>query len=226
VLIQTTGNRYVIGDIHGCSNTFRKLIKKLCLQPEDEVYIIGDMINRGTNSSGVLKRIIKLKKSGYKVFPIKGNHEQMLLNIIKNEPEKLHQFLKFYKSADLLSTKGKIKKKYLTLLENLPAYYELDRFILVHASLDLNSDNIFDNEAFMLSGRYLHGDRANLIGKTLIHGHTVAELKSIENSIKDSSPVIGIDNGCIYGKTRKGFGKLICLNIDTMEIISKTNCEK
>jgi serine/threonine protein phosphatase 1 len=225
VLALETGNRYIIGDIHGCNRTFGKLLKKINLSKSDELYLLGDMINRGNDSSGVLNRIIKLKNQGFKIFPLKGNHENMLLTVLSKEPERLHQFLRFYKSADLLSIKGKIKKKYIELLQNLPLYYELDKFILVHATLDLSGDNIFDNETFMLSGRYLLGDLAKLRGKTLIHGHTVAEFKSIENSIKDASPIISIDNGCIYGKTRKGFGKLICLNIDTMEIISKTNCE-
>jgi serine/threonine protein phosphatase 1 len=68
--VETNQNirRFAIGDIHGCSRTFRKLIKKLNLSPDDEVYILGDMINRGKDSSGVLDYIIKLKKKVIKSF--------------------------------------------------------------------------------------------------------------------------------------------------------------
>jgi len=220
-----TVNRYVIGDIHGCNRTFGKLLKKINISKSDEIYILGDMINRGSNSSGVLNRIIKLKKQGFKIFPLKGNHEQMLLTVINNEPERLFNFLRFYKSSDLLSMKGKIKKKYIKLLETLPTYFELDNFILVHAALDLSNDNIFENQEFMLSSRYQRGNISQLEGKILIHGHTVSDFETIKERINERSQIICIDNGCIYGDSRKGFGRLVCLNIDKMEIISKRNCE-
>jgi len=210
----------------GCNRTFGKLLKKIDLSTSDELYILGDMINRGNNSSGVLKRIIRLQKKGFKIYPIKGNHENMLLTVIKKEPEKLHYFLKCHRSADLLSNKGKIKKKYVKLLESLPYYYELDKCILVHASLDMTRDDIFQNKSFMLSSRYHRGDIAKLNGKVLIHGHTVIDIDIIKDSVKNKSNIINIDNGCINGKNRRGYGRLVCLNIDSMEIISKKNCEK
>lgn len=217
--------RFAIGDIHGCSRTFRKLIKKLNLSIDDEVYILGDMINRGKDSSGVLDYIIKMKKSGFKIFPLKGNHEQTLLNIVNNYPDRIHDYLRQFKSEDLLSLKGNIKKKYLNLLESFQYYYELDNCILVHAALNLTDDDIFADKNFMISSRYQLGKTERLQGKTLIHGHVSMELKIIKSSIASHQPIICIDNGCIYGDQRSGFGKLVCLNIDTFEIITKKNCE-
>lgn len=217
--------RFAIGDIHGCSRTFRKLIKKLNLSLNDEVYILGDMINRGKDSSGVLDYIIKLKDKGYKFFPLRGNHEQTLLNVLNNYPERIHDYLRQYKSEDLLSIKGNIKKKYLRLLESFPFYYELDNCILVHAALNLTDEDIFADKSFMISSRYQLGKTERLNGKTLIHGHVSMEMKIIKSSISTKQPIICVDNGCIYSDQRNGFGNLVCLNIDTFELITKKNCE-
>ncbi|MDD3687727.1 MAG: metallophosphoesterase [Bacteroidales bacterium] len=217
--------RFAIGDIHGCSRTFRKLIKKLDLNPDDEVYILGDMINRGKDSSGVLNYIIKLRKQGYKIFPLRGNHEQTLLNVVSNYPDHIHDYLRQFKSEDLLSLKGNIKKKYLNLLESFPHHYELDNCIFVHAALNLTDEDIFADKNFMITSRYQLGKTERLQGKTLIHGHVSMEFNIIKSNIATKQPIICIDNGCIYGDQRNGYGKLVCLNIDTFEIITKKNCE-
>lgn len=217
--------RFAIGDIHGCSRTFRKLIKELDLNPDDEVYILGDMINRGKDSSGVLNYIIKLRKQGYKIFPLRGNHEQTLLNVVSNYPDRIHDYLRQFKSEDLLSLKGNIKKKYLNLLESFPHHYELDNCIFVHAALNLTDEDIFADKNFMITSRYQLGKTERLQGKTLIHGHVSMEFNIIKSNIATKQPIICIDNGCIYGDQRNGYGKLVCLNIDTFEIITKKNCE-
>jgi serine/threonine protein phosphatase 1 len=225
VEIKPNIRRFAIGDIHGCCRTFRKLITKLDLSPDDEVYILGDMINRGKNSSGVLDYIIKLKKKGFNIFPLRGNHEQTLLNVLSNYPDRIHDYLRQYKSEDLLSLKGNIKKKYLSLIESFQYYYELDNCILVHAALNFTDEGIFADKNFMTSSRYQLGKTERLQGKTLIHGHVSMEIKIIKSSIATRQPIICIDNGCIYGEQRNGFGKLVCLNIDTFELTTKKNCE-
>lgn len=217
--------RFAIGDIHGCSRTFRKLLKKINLSLEDEVYILGDMIDRGNNSSGVLDYIINLREKGYKIFPIMGNHEKMLLDVLNKDSQYIHDYLKYYKSSDLLSETGNVKKRYSDLLKSLPYYYELDNCILVHAALNLTNENIFEDKKFMISSRYQLGNVDDLKGKHIIHGHVSYEIKIIRNNILTKQPIISIDNGCIYGKSRKGFGKLVCLNINTFEITTKNNCE-
>jgi hypothetical protein len=77
----------------------------------------------------------------------------------------------------------------------------------------------------MISSRYQLGKTERLKGKTLIHGHVSMEIKIIKSSIATRQPIICIDNGCIYEEQRSGFGKLVCLDIDTFEIITKKNCE-
>jgi len=74
-----TGRILAISDIHGCYETFMALIEQLRLQKNDNLFISGDMVNRGKDSKKLIKRLIALKKDGYHIFPIRGNHEQAII---------------------------------------------------------------------------------------------------------------------------------------------------
>lgn len=219
------GRLLAISDIHGCNKTFNELLNKVALTSSDTLVITGDLINRGPDSKGVLKTILTLLKQEFDIKVIRGNHEQMLLDAIHSSTEILFRFLRYYKSENLLSIKGKIKKKYVNFLENLPFYYTTDEYIFVHAALDLSSENIFDNINFMLYSRYQKGKIQNLKGKTLIHGHVATDFEIIKNNILKNSPIIGIDNGCVYRDTKPEFGKLICVDLKNKEIYYKKNCD-
>lgn len=214
-----------ISDIHGCNKTFNELLNKVELTQSDTIIITGDLINRGPDSKGVLKTVLNLISQNYNVKVIRGNHEQMLLEAINSDPIYLHKFLRYFKSENLLSKKGFIKKKYLNFIENLPYYIELDKFIFVHAALDLSSENIFKDTTFMLNSRYQKGNIKNLKNKTLIHGHVATNLKIIKYNLENNAPIIGIDNGCIYKNTKPGMGRLICVDLMSKEIFSKKNCD-
>ena len=77
--------RYVVGDVHGGKRTFQALISKLQLRHRDRLYLLGDYIDRGPDSCGVLDVIIALLDAGYDVRPLLGNHEDMLLRTISGE---------------------------------------------------------------------------------------------------------------------------------------------
>jgi serine/threonine protein phosphatase 1 len=69
-----------IGDIHGCSAALDGLIQAIDPRPEDVIVTLGDYINRGPDSQGVLDRLIDLGRRCHLV-PILGNHDQMLLDV-------------------------------------------------------------------------------------------------------------------------------------------------
>ena len=72
--------KIAISDIHGCIRTFRYLLEeKIRLQPEDHLFLLGDFIDRGPNSKGVIDYILELQQSGYQLTCLLGNHEEMLL---------------------------------------------------------------------------------------------------------------------------------------------------
>ena len=224
--------RLVISDIHGCSKTLEALLAKLSIRKEDELYFLGDYIDRGPNSSGVLDIIITLKESGYKVFPLMGNHEYQALSAQKEyDKQSFYYFMKkINKSADLLNKKKKIKKKYKRFMKELPYYIELDDFFLVHAGFDFKKEKPFEDIDSMLNIKDFKYNKEKTKGKTIVYGHKPVNYNKILKKIKKRKNKIPIDNGCIYMKKHKYYDftqlhRLCCLNLDTYELICQNNIE-
>lgn len=69
---------YVMSDIHGNLTRFEDVLRKINLQPEDTLYILGDVIDRYPNGIKILRRVMKMPN----VKMLIGNHEYMMLNAI------------------------------------------------------------------------------------------------------------------------------------------------
>jgi bis(5'-nucleosyl)-tetraphosphatase (symmetrical) len=70
---------YLIGDIQGCNNAFQQLLRKIDFSPsKDTLYVLGDMVNRGEDSAGVLKTLIGF---GDAAKCLLGNHDLHLLAV-------------------------------------------------------------------------------------------------------------------------------------------------
>jgi len=72
------GRTIAIGDIHGCSIALKSLIKAINPQPQDIIIALGDYVDRGFDSSGVIEELIALK-TRCKLVCVLGNHDQMML---------------------------------------------------------------------------------------------------------------------------------------------------
>ncbi|MEN8121670.1 MAG: metallophosphoesterase family protein [Bacteroidota bacterium] len=223
------GRRFVIGDIHGCYQTFKKIVEnKIQLSKNDQLFLLGDYIDKGPESKKTLNYILKLIKKGYAVYPLRGNHEQTLLDTEIEDDKKVLAWL-MRQSSDMLKN-GKLRKKHRDFLNSLPYYYELDNFFLVHANFQYEAKNPFEDKNAMLWRRKFDWNRKILKKKTLIHGHQPKNFKEIIQSINKKNKVIGLDNGVNYIKKHKIYdytqmGNLCALNLDTFEIIFQYNCE-
>jgi len=227
-------NRFVISDIHGCSKTFKALIDKIQLSKNDQLYLLGDYIDRGPDSKGVLDYIIELIDAEYNIYPLRGNHEENLLNAYKEyDKESFVLMLKrITKSADLLNHKNELDINHLEFLKALPYYIELDDCFLVHGGFDPLKPNPFTDYSSMINlyVNYESYQPKILKGKRMIHGHKVTEIQNIEQQIKSRAQVIPLDNGCAYINKHKIYniekiGQLCCLNIDSFELIVQSNIE-
>lgn len=96
-----SGRTIAIGDIHGCLQAFEALLQAIAPQPEDQLVLLGDFIDRGPNSWGVVERILKLQDQCHLVS-LRGNHEEMLLTAMF-EPDSLRLWLGFGGDATLES---------------------------------------------------------------------------------------------------------------------------
>ena len=67
-----------IGDIHGCSLALDTLLGAIRPRPEETIVTLGDYINRGPDTRGVIDRLIGLRRR-CRLVPLLGNHDEMLL---------------------------------------------------------------------------------------------------------------------------------------------------
>lgn len=73
------GRTLVIGDIHGCSLALDLMLAELQPQPQDVVVTLGDYVDRGPDTRGVLNRLLELEDRT-QLIPLLGNHEILMLD--------------------------------------------------------------------------------------------------------------------------------------------------
>lgn len=219
------GRRFAISDIHGCHRTFKLLLKQIRLQKKDQLFILGDLINRGKQSAKVLDFVQELINEGYQLYLLRGNHEQRILNIAHKTEEEILKVLKKNNSSDLKKAGEEKWKSYLQLMQSTYHYFELEDYLLVHAGFDFSLEFPFRSIHPMLYKRSFKIDKEKLGNKRLIHGHTPQKISNIIRRIKSGKRKICIDNGCVNSKTNEE-GNLVCLNLDSMSLIVQPNAEK
>jgi serine/threonine protein phosphatase 1 len=216
---------FFIGDIHGCSRTLRKLIEAIGLRKNDRIYCIGDYIDRGADSKGVVDFILELRANNYQVYTLRGNHEQMLLDS-ENGPDEFSLWLMnggetTLKSFDINSVND-LDPVYLEFFKDTEFYVKTDEFIAVHAGLDFSlPDPLYDAES-MLWIREPVADKSFLQNRILIHGHTPMDREYLLSQ-KFESP-LNIDGGCVY-KHKEGMGNLFALDFYRREFIETKNID-
>ncbi len=219
------GTRWVIADIHGCAMTLKRLVQdRISLGKEDHLYLLGDYINRGPDSCGVIDFILDLKSKDYQVFALRGNHEQMLIDF--HQKEKTEEELsipRLHRYKSLTNPNQKILPEYEYFFLNLPYYFELNDFLLSHAGFNFHHPYPFSDYDSMLWQRKAKPDVEKQKGKTIIHGHNIVTLSEIKQAIGLRDRIIPLDNGCYYGITKpiaNGiYSNLCALNLDSYELI-------
>lgn len=212
---------YIIGDIHGCSNTTKALVEQV-LKPEkgDTLVFVGDYIDRGSNSKAVVDYLIQLKQnSDIEVISLRGNHEQMLLDAMIN-PESFEMWMSNHGDSTLSSygldpsqiNAGNLLKslpiEHLEFLQSTSFYYESANYLAVHAGFDFEHHDFRKNREAMLWTRQMVPDLSLTKGKTIVHGHTPLSLQQIKSMVDSAAAAINVDNGCKF-KDMPGYGNLL-----------------
>lgn len=216
------GRQLVIPDIHGCFTTFKALLKQIKLTKNDQLFLLGDYINKGKNSKEVLDLIIELQENqeenGYQIFPLRGNHEQMLIEDYEG-----------INTNEYLDKTSNYSELHYNFVFNLSYFYELDNHFLVHAGFNLETNNPFlDFEAMLWKRDFVITNKEKVkffYDKTIIIGHNLTFLEYILQDINLKLPSICLDNGCVYNK--KWFlGNLLCLDLGSYEVFIQKNIEE
>ncbi len=133
-------NRIIaVGDIHGCSKALDAILGAMQLTSNDTLITLGDYVDRGPDTKGVIDRLIELSTS-CKLVPLLGNHEEMMLDVLQ-EQSPPYRWLQ-YGGVDTLDSyrfTGDMKvipEDHREFLAKLVDYYETDENFFVHANYD------------------------------------------------------------------------------------------
>lgn len=201
--------KFAISDIHGCSKTLQYLVEEvIALKKDDQLFLLGDYVNRGPDSMGVMDLIMSWQEAGYKLTCLRGNHEERVQRAVKQG---------MYPLAP----------KYQNFLKSLKNYHEVDRYILVHAGLNFQMENpLWDTYSMRWIRRWEeYTDEYWLDGRKVVYGHVRKKRNEIRSKVSDDSPYIGIDNGCCMNDSTCGEGHLCALQLGSEELFFQPNLD-
>lgn len=211
---------YVISDIHGEYDKFIKMLNLIEFKPEDTMYILGDVIDRGKYSTRLLLYI--MKQPNMKM--LLGNHEEMLLQSLVNDDKGYYncwmsnggeRTLKHFNG--LCATQ---QREILDYLQRLPLTITIsdfkENYLLVHAGVDFSALEKQNRETLLWARDEFIFDTNRFKETIVIFGHTPTsfmqpEIKPIK-IWKQHSGKIGIDCGACFND-----GRLGCLRLDDMK---------
>lgn len=168
-----SNRRFVIGDVHGHYNALSSLFEAIAPEKEDQVYFLGDLIDRGSQSAQVVKFVID---NNYHC--LLGNHEIMLLEVFKGG-KICHQAFQVWLHnggyATVNSYGSKIPQEHIDWFRSLPLYLDLGDFWLVHAGLhpQIPLEKQTSEQFCWIRAQFHSMDTPYFKDKLIITGHTI-----------------------------------------------------
>ncbi len=211
---------HAIGDIHGCAATLAALLDRLGPGADDTVVFVGDYVDRGPSTRGVLDQLIALPAHTNTVF-LRGNHEALLLSCydrdtdaLVDDPDALDLWFTNGGEVALRSYPNRtIPPEHLAFLRATTLFYDTPGFFFVHAGLH-PAYSIAENlrhgtaDTFMWTRDHLRvPDSARLWERPVVCGHTPHAEPINEPNL------LMIDTGCVFGPRRADFGRLCAVTL-------------
>ena len=204
------GKIFATGDIHGCLNKLEDLMDVVeADRDEDTLVFLGDYIDRGPDSFGVVEFVLNLQATYRNVVCLRGNHEDMFLDyVLKQKNRDLYFYnggrytLRSYSlDPDLLPNESDIPERHMDFFKPLPYYWETEDYIFVHAGLRPGRplERQDKDDMVWIRGEFIFA-RCDF-GKTVIFGHTPFSRPFVD------ACRIGIDTGAAFN------GRLTCLEL-------------
>lgn len=199
-----------VGDIHGCAKALATLIETINPTEEDVFVPLGDYVDRGPDSPGVISQMIELVDR-CQLFPLLGNHEAMMLDAI--ESEEVRDFWLGVGGSETLESYGgsldELPFEHVVFLRGLKRYFETDTHIFVHANYDAELSLEQQPDRLLLWEHVVHTlPTRHQSGKTVVVGHTPQG----SGEILDMDYLVCIDTYCVGG------GWLTALDVESGQV--------
>lgn len=205
---------YAIGDVHGRLDLLDRLLgaieTDLCGKPPLETMLVflGDLIDRGPNSSGVVERLRTYRMDGVRTCFLAGNHEEVLLRILEGEHGLLASWLTFGGAECLMSygldpselakddegsalatIKQAIPQAHASFVASFTDTLSFGDYLFVHAGIRPGVDLPLQSQADLHWIRMPFLEDQTDHGWVIVHGHTISD------TVELRSNRIGIDTG-------------------------------
>jgi protein phosphatase len=225
-LTHLTGPFDIVGDIHGCSSELEALLAKLGytdgVHPEGRTAVfVGDLVDRGPDSPGVLRRVMSMVESG-NALCVPGNHENKFGRYLRGrQVQHTHGLAETV--AQMEGESEEFKDRVRRFIDGLVSHYVLDggRLVVCHAGLPekyhgrtsgrvrshaLYGDTTGETDEFGLPVRYPWAE--DYRGRAaVVYGHTPVPTATWLNN------TICLDTGVVFG------GKLTALRYPERELV-------
>jgi len=212
---------YAVGDIHGRLDLLGAMLAQIELnasksQPQRRILVfLGDYIDRGPDSKGVLDALMGAMPEGFETHFLKGNHEAILLNFL-DEVWSLDNWLMNGGDATMRSygvnterlarsrasneewrqaLRQALPEKHLGFLRALKLSVTFGDYLFVHAGVKPGVPLATQSEADLIWIRAPFLDHVEPFGKIVVHGHTPGKVPVMRGNR------IGIDTGAVFSGT-------------------------
>lgn len=222
---------YAIGDIHGRRDLLDALLDTIAADDrnrggsvETRYIFLGDLIDRGPDSRGVVERLLAFSTSGANVRFLMGNHEQVFLRALEGDRRAL-RFLARIGGRETLQSYGiaeedykaldfdelaehaaeKVPPEHLAFLASFESMIRLGDYLFVHAGVrpGVAFEAQEQSDLFWIRDEFLsHRDS---FGATVVHGHSITEEIDVRHNR------IGIDTGAFAS------GRLTAIGLEGAE---------
>ena len=197
---------YVFGDIHGCLSSFDTLLTKISATKSDTVITLGDYVDRGADSRGVIDRLLRLREET-NLIALRGNHEIMMVEALQGPPASgfwlLNGGLETLESYRVRKL-SQVPQEHWDFFQSLEDYHVIDNFLYTHATPD-PSMAIADFDEDSLFWDRFRDLQAREDGNFLICGHTPQETRRPGTT----EGHVCLDTGGVHG------GYLTALEVET-----------
>ncbi|HJP68893.1 MAG TPA: metallophosphoesterase family protein [Sphingomicrobium sp.] len=205
---------YVIGDVHGRLDLLEDLLAKIHAElqhrpsPKTLLVFVGDLIDRGPSSAQVIERLRTYERAGIQTVFLLGNHEEVLLRILRGDTSLVFSWLQFgglqcLESYGVETTRlrGRQSERVIELaqaaipashVEFLESFVDSCRFgdyLFVHAGIrpGIEIEQQLQSDLRWIRNPFLSDESDH--GFVVVHGHTITK------DVDERPNRIGIDTG-------------------------------
>lgn len=226
---------YAIGDVHGCLLSMINLLEKIKddrLAEETSqatIVFLGDLVDRGPNSKEVLDFLIKFKPPWADLVFLKGNHEEVMLQVLTGDISAMRSWFSFggkacarnygvdnfgqidmNPDAIMVALQRSVPQQHLRFMEGFKDSWQCGDYLFVHAGIrpKVEIEKQTPHDMRWIRGKFLEYKKRHPV--MVVHGHTVTE-----DGPEHHSNRIAIDTGAHKGRPLTA----VCLKGDDVKFL-------